>query len=171
MTERTPQAPPAARGAAGKLELHQWRRRRRVWLVVTVVLAAVWVSSAWWGFSWLSPNRRWSGGIATGVVGLVHRSPKDTMIVMQGFYGNPAPRLRWMPVFERVPVGTRCLVPIWPFVAGAGAVWLRAARRAKRLRRRLTGGLCMRCGYELAAVPVSSDAGVVCPECGGGNGN
>jgi hypothetical protein len=52
-------------------------------------------------------------------------------------------------------------VPYW-FVATAGmvppALWLVAARRR---RKRVRAGLCLRCGYDLRA-----NAGGRCPECG-----
>jgi hypothetical protein len=53
--------------------------------------------------------------------------------------------------------------PLWPFVlltAVTSAPFLLAARRWQVRRRRLLGGLCPACGYDLRATPGR------CPECG-----
>ncbi len=171
MTERTPEAAESrgSAAAAGKLELCRWRRRRTVWLVVTVVLAAVWVSSAWWGVMWIAEDRSDNvvfNGAGVGVY-IGDRPLHYWKGAGPGFnvYTSNSPQFLWLPHFSQRQ-GITAGVPLWFLPVAAGVMWLRATRCSVRIRCRLEAGCCSGCGYELAGVRTEGDGGVVCPECG-----
>ena len=64
----------------------------------------------------------------------------------------------------------RVLAPMWVPVAALAVLpclWLRRRARGRRALRRLTGGTCPACGYNLAGGAARADVrSARCPECG-----
>jgi hypothetical protein len=144
-----------------------------VCLGMTVVLAAVWFSSAWWGCGWWSASRRWGIGIEPcRVVASYWRSKPTGPVFPPGgraFYsqneaGYPV-SLFAQPYFSRSSAVLAVGVPIWIFVASAGAMLFYADRRTRRLAHRLAESICPKCGYDLTGLGDAGDS-VTCPECG-----
>lgn len=108
-------------------------------------------------------------GINAGVrAGSLHVGWQDGPIPAESdglWVGRAKGRTRWLPELQRgtlagPPIVTWGMLelPLWPVVAAAGAVALRAQWRVVQIRR--SG--CHRCGYP--RVGIARDA--PCPECG-----
>ena len=140
-------------------------------LGLTLLLAAVWVASAWWGCKYRFGPGTWLEG-GTGLVQFVHNQDPST----DGWW-NPGlrayrfktPQMYWRFQWSYKPVypwsaSSRVLsitVPLWSIAvatAFSSALAWRASRRAVRLRPHS----CRCCAYPRAGLA----AGAPCPECG-----
>ena len=127
---------------------------------VTVLLAVVWVGSAW--FQWQvsqSPTLSidFGGGrITVGTSDVRPVWPRPTLL-------NVPPRLRLG--YQETLVGDIAIrwIPIWPIVLASLLCSATAWRLDTLARRRAKLNLCPKCGYDRTGL-ASKDA--KCPECG-----
>jgi hypothetical protein len=142
----------------------KWQiRMRRVLLwggaAVTVLLAVVWIGSAWWTFWWDMPH----GGVFIIEAGrCVMRTPTGvgTRIMRPVLWRNSASMEWW---FRWALTGnSRCAsIPFWAPLTLSAAITAFAWRKEAIARRRARQHACPSCGYDRRGL--SSDT--VCPEC------
>ncbi|MCL4196643.1 MAG: hypothetical protein KJZ69_04055 [Phycisphaerales bacterium] len=133
--------------------------------VLTVLLLAVWLGSAWWQVPLRQGGGR--GAIGLGAGQLLATWPMRGPAPSRGMYVE-AFELRiggfsWWFASRHLPVVVKGStlhlvgVPLWSLALATGLpsawLWFRDRRRAP--------GLCVHCGYDLRG-----NASGVCPECG-----
>ncbi|MFT3683977.1 MAG: hypothetical protein QM783_03445 [Phycisphaerales bacterium] len=156
-----------------------------VFLVLAVMSFAAWVGSIWVETTW--SRGEWTVQCGHGVLA-VYRELPSSMPAFRFVRLEPSP-VWWIGVERRtnntatnlctdVRLGicggyhltstvrgvfdSRCvMVLLYPFAIAAGICGVLMVRSGRRARR-VSGGLCERCGYDLAGL----GAGVGCPECG-----
>lgn len=142
-----------------------WRRAVRVGLVVSSLLAALWVFSAVWSVGWRSRGLVYVG-VGHGAAGVTEKRSGWRVSDFEPGWKFERARgpLAWS--INRHSGGRDwwVWVPLWMPLAGSmaltGAAWVLGRRAARRARL----GWCAACGYDRAGLA----AGARCPECGAG---
>jgi hypothetical protein len=141
-------------------------RRATLWggVVVSAVLAVVWLGSMVWFATWeTSGNMGFSVGYGSiGIAKVVTGWGSSARFA----WGRVDVPLEWWVLVYKNGRDWMVWVPLWmPLVVSLG-VTAAAWRLEVLARRRARMGKCASCGYDRAGLK----AGAVCPECGGAHG-
>ncbi len=130
--------------------------------VVTVLLAVVWIGSAWWAISWYR-QRGISFIVVNGCLDVEDRLGRPWPTELLGWEVRPHdPHFRWSLDWASRSSVWLISVPLWMPLALSVIVTAAAWRLDTLARRRARMNLCPKCNYDRTGLA----AGVVCPECG-----
>ncbi len=132
--------------------------------VVTVLLAAAWISCIWTCVTWRHASRPALGVWAIwhgGVVQMGNDSGGVAGAAGWRCYVFPA-LLNWKPEFGYSVGYWEFVLPLWIPVAISLTLTATAWRLDALARRRARVGFCPKCNYDRSGLA----AGTVCPECG-----
>jgi hypothetical protein len=131
-------------------------------IVMCVVMAGVWISSAWWYVTWW----RDSGtviGIGDGGFGFDQILKSPIPPSSQGIhFGYQSWTFHWWFRWEKLPPERFVNIPIWTLALLAAIQAVFAWRLDTLARRRARVGFCPKCRYDRTGHPAESP----CPECG-----
>ena len=130
-------------------------------LVVTVLLAALWVASASWYYmsayqepqwtSWIPTGETWSVSVQLGVLEISYWKAADF-----------PPELAGLVLLLQVPPSQLWSIPLWTLALIAAIPTAIAWHRDRSSARRLKQGHCPHCAFDLTGLAPNT----LCPECG-----
>ena len=127
----------------------------------TVVLLLFWVTSGWYGLSWINGSGSTDVAVICGKL-VVHRwtphTPKETWHIWNISQTGHAPQWQWWFSANTESVGLPLWLPLLMTGIGGGLLW-KSELRSERKRR---AGLCPSCGYDRRGLAADAK----CPECG-----
>ena len=130
--------------------------------VVSVLLLAVWITSAWWYVSWWF---RWGDSMAVGGgAAYVGHNILDIPPAARGaHYGlSTGTPFTWWFADYKYGAGGHMVIPLWSPVFLALLPTVAAWHLDTLTRRRAGVNLCPKCNYDRTGLA----PGAVCPECG-----
>ena len=129
---------------------------------VTVLLAVLWIGSAWWMVGWIfADGDRYY--VLSGQMGVYLRATVDSSVKeAEGICDRAPLRLHWWFDSRQKFTYQAYSIPLWPpfllSLLATAAAWRSDAKHLRRARE----GTCLACGYDRAGLA----PGAVCPECG-----